>query len=166
MKSLFLCLLTGALIYTANAQTFTLTISETGETFDSITADLNGAPVAITLTGAVDGWTIELPDTFSLLPIGSVLLGEPGDPSLVNEVLVGTTPHFLTWNSDITVAGVSGLPTELTIANAGTFVTAPLSLVLRDVAPHTTTPTPDAGATATLMLGAGSLLLAGRRLVK
>ena len=40
-----------------------LAITETGENFNDLVATFNGAPLSITLTGAADNWTIELPST-------------------------------------------------------------------------------------------------------
>jgi hypothetical protein len=167
MKSLYSLLIAGAFAYSASAvsTSLTLTLTESGNT---ITGDLNGAPVALTLTGPVDGWTIQLPDNFALNAIGSVLVGEPGGEGAgneINEVLVGTQPQFLTWTSDIPgQPGAAALPAEVTIPDAGTFAGAPLILVLRDVN-DTPTTTPDGGATAGLLFGTSSLLLMGRRLI-
>lgn len=98
---------------------------------DTITATFNGAPVAINLSGPVNGWTIELPAPFSLNMIGEVLLGEPESAALMNSILVGTQPTFLTWTSDIGITG-GPYPTEITIPNAGVNGTVPFDLVLAD----------------------------------
>jgi hypothetical protein len=134
----------------------TLTITEAGETFTSITADYDGSPVApLLLTGAADNWTIQLPDTFALSPSAqSILLGEPESSTKVNEIDI-TQPTFLTWQSDINIAGVAGgaFATSITIPNAGLFTT-PLggvelfNLVLVDKLPANA---PESSSTAALV---------------
>jgi hypothetical protein len=102
---------------------------ELDEENGTIVATYNGNPLSITLTGPQDGWTIQLPADFALnSPSVDVILGEPENPfppasglALHNEILVGTQPQFLTWNSDLQPNGriESPQPTTVTIPNAG-----------------------------------------------
>jgi hypothetical protein len=100
---------------------------ELDEQNGTITATFDGNPITITLTGPKDGWTIQLPNTFSLNgpPAYDVLVGEPETPSSGfaphNEILVGTAPQFLTWNSDLPSSSAyeGSRPTTATINDAG-----------------------------------------------
>ena len=142
----------------AQAQNPVLAITETSETslLGGITATYNGSgvpvTVPVTLTGAADHWTIQLPNTFSLALAGPIYVGEPESATTVNEVDV-TQPTFLTWDSDIGVpAGVGGpFANPVTITDAGTFAaaTAPqtFNLVLYDQPERTV---PDATSTGML----------------
>jgi hypothetical protein len=124
----------------AQAQTpNVLEITETGETFNSITVTYNGSPVAVTLTGAADNWTIQLPADFDLAPSLNLLafVGEPESASELNEINV-TQDTFLTWKSDLPVAGTpGGFNNPDIILDAGDVLggTAPqpFNLVLADI---------------------------------
>jgi hypothetical protein len=127
MKTRLLSILAGlALGAVASHANNTLELDEENGT---IVATYNGNPLSITLTGPQDGWTIQLPADFSLnQPSLDVILGEPENPfppasglALHNEILVGTQPQFLTWNSDLQPNGriESPQPTTVTIPNAG-----------------------------------------------
>jgi hypothetical protein len=140
----------------ANAQANdVLQISEVGENFNDIVATFNGAPLSVTLTGAADGWTIELPAGFALNVGGPFLVGEPEDPSLFNQILI-SQPTFILWDSDLSGA-TSALPNPLTILNAGTGPGGAVDLVLADNAGGA--PVPEAASTLSLL----GISLAGLR---
>jgi hypothetical protein len=84
------------------------------------------------------------------------VLGEPENPAQVNEILVGTQPTTLTWESDRPKP--AGLPTAsdtIIIPAEGTFTPTPggssqaFDLVLKDL--PETTQVPDGWSTATLL---------------
>jgi hypothetical protein len=158
MKLLPIALLSSAFAIGLSAAIPTLTITEQAET---ITADYNGTPVPVALTGPVDGWTIELPGSFQLNVGGPFVFGEPENATLRNEVFVNQ-PTFLIWGSDL--PGGAGEPTSLTIPFGGVFTGGQtpetFQLVLQDL-PETTT-APDSGTTIAL-LGGAATLMAGLR---
>jgi hypothetical protein len=150
------------------------TTLELDEQNGTITATYTGNPIfnptlPITLTGPQDGWTIQLPSNFSLKsPAVDVILGEPENPfppasglALHNEILVGTQPQFLTWNSDLQPNSrtESPQPTTVTIFDAGidTETQTPFDLVLSDKSDGPAEGVPDTAATLPLL----SLALAG-----
>src|SRR4051812_26159911 len=103
MKLLPIALLSSAFAIGLSAQPIpTLTITEQN---DILTADYNGTPVLLTLSGPVNAQTVELPGTFSLNSFGIVQVGEPESAALINNVNVGTSPQFSIWNSDEAYAG-------------------------------------------------------------
>jgi hypothetical protein len=141
----------------SRAQNGQLVITELNE---SIVATFNGSPISPTLSGPVDGWTIQLPTGFSLANIMGNLynLGEPESATTRNDVAV-TQPTFLTWNSDLTGPPL-GSPTSLTVPNAGTFQgptggSVPIDLTISDQQSRTV---PDTGSTA-LLLGIPAVAL-------
>ena len=163
------CLFTAAICFAvaaSQAQTVnTLKISEVAESATPVVT-YNG--VAVTLdpgsTLLKDNWTVELPSTFFLNSEGEKFVGEPENSQLVNDILVGTQPRFLTWRSDTSIpGGVSGpFPTTLTITGAGTFTGGAtggetFDLVLEDIGPSRT---PD-GASTGILLGVALLGLTG-----
>ena len=152
MKNKIFAIMAGIGLALTQAQA-QVNILEIVELNDTITATYNGAPVILGLSGPVNGWTIELPAAFSLNSIGEVLLGEPESAALVNSILVGTQPQFLTWSSDQAYAGAP-LASEITIPNAGFTGTNRFNLVLAD---RITQNVPDAGSTLALL----GLALAG-----
>jgi hypothetical protein len=97
-----------------------LQITETGENFNDLVATFNGAPLSVNLTGAADGWTVELPSGFSFQnsAVGTAyIIGEPENNLFGNTIAI-TQPTFLTWTSeDPTV--VSALLGPFTVTNAG-----------------------------------------------
>ncbi len=168
MKLLPIALLSSAFAIGVSAQLIpTLTITEQGEGFNAITADYNGTPVPVLLTGdpAGDNWTIELPGTFQLNLGGPFTIGEPENAALRNEVSI-TQPTFLTWQSDL--PGGAGEPNSQTILFGGIYTGGQtpetFQLILQDL-PETTT-TPDAGATLALLGGAATLMASLRTRVR
>jgi hypothetical protein len=148
----------------AQAQTtHTLSISEVGESATPvITFDGNPVTPDASSTLFKDNWTIELPANFVLLSSGEVFLGEPENAAQINDILVGTQPRFLTWQSDIVKpAGVASFGDPFTIPNAGFIITPagtePFNLILADQPASTA---PDAASTS-LLLGLGLLGLFG-----
>ena len=122
-----------------------LQITETGENFNDLVATFNGAPLNITLTGAADNWTVELPSGFSLTIRGQTGFAEPGS-SLFGNLITFTQPTFLIWESE--VSGNFG-PGPLTFVNVGTGPTGmPLDVVLADSPVRTV---PDASSTLILL---------------
>ena len=117
-----------------------LAITEKGENFSDISVTLNGAPVAVLLTGAADGWTIEFPAGFNISLGGlEVQLGEPENPSLFNSIF-STQPTFMTWTSDL--AGVPGTVYQnpITLLNTGSFMNNALDMVFADRSGGTSVP--------------------------
>jgi hypothetical protein len=151
IKQLLLAIVVGLSLSQSRAAVLTITeVSGTG--FNAISADYDGTPLAIDLTGAEEGWTIELPGTFLLSSLGEVIVGEAGDPSLVNSVLVGTAPTFIVWTGDLPAPVGGPFPSSVLLAGAGIFGgNETFDLVLREILP---TATPDAGSTAILLAGA------------
>jgi hypothetical protein len=119
----------------------------------------------VALSGPTDGWTIQLPSSFTLFAVPTpIYLGEPENAAEFNQVAI-TGTLFLTWDSDQTgTPGGGPFPaTSILIPNAGLFVnggtTTPFDLTLAD-----RTTVPDAASTALLLsLAAGGLLLLSRR---
>lgn len=136
----------GIALAQGNAQA-QVNILEILELNDTISVTYNGAPVLADVTGPVNGWTIELPAPFSLNSLGEVLLGEPESAALMNSILVGTQPRFLTWSSDQAIVG-GPYANSITIPNAGVNGTAPFDLRLVD---RLTQTVPDAGSTLALL---------------
>jgi hypothetical protein len=167
MKKYFI--LSGALALaavTSQAQP-QLVIKEVNE---GIVATYGGSPISPTITGATDGWTIQLPAGFALSPniVGGLFdLGEPENANEYNQVAI-TQPDFLTWDSDIAGAGTAPpFPlTSITIVGAGTFVSAAggtetFDLVLSDELSRSV---PETASTAALLgLAAAGLLVAAKR---
>jgi hypothetical protein len=93
---------------------------EIDEVNGTLVGTLDGNPITLTLTGPQNGWTISLPLGLIFNGLQTVELGEPENSSQKNEVLVGTSPGFLTWTSDIpNNTGNSSLPASVTITLAG-----------------------------------------------
>jgi hypothetical protein len=126
----------------------------------TITATYLGNPLSITVTGSQDGWTIQLPSNFSLDPL-DVILGEPEKPLEHNEVLVGTQPQFLTWNSDLPSSSLNdqNLSTTMAIFDAGieTGSQRSFTLNLTDIGDGPTVGVPDTASTLPFL----SLAMAG-----
>jgi hypothetical protein len=124
-----------------------LEIAEVGENFSDITVTLNGAPVAVMLTGAADNWTIEFPAGFNVSIGREVQLGEPENPSLFNSIF-STQPTFITWTSDI--LGVPGTVYQnpITLPNTGSFMNNALDMVFADNPGRTV---PDTSSTLILL---------------
>jgi hypothetical protein len=118
-----------------------LQITETGENFNDLVATFNGSPLNITLTGAADNWTVELPSGFSFQAsaVGAqFIIGEPENNLLGNFIAI-TQPTFLTWTSeDPTV--VSATLGPLTFPNAGNGPTGGFFDLVMDDNPGRTVP--------------------------
>jgi hypothetical protein len=155
MKTLPITLLLLPLAFGASAQPIpTLTITEQNET---LTADYNGTAIPLTLGGLVDAWSVDLPPEFNLFDLGIKLLGEPEDPTLGNQILVGPGTD-LTWLSDLAGPGAGELNSK-NVGPAGVYTPAggqpeTFQLILQDLPERA----PDAGATIVLLGGAATLM--------
>jgi hypothetical protein len=114
----------------------TLTITETGENFNDLKATLNRAPFAVTLTGAADAWTLELPAgySFSSSNVGtSYFMPEPENPTLFNEISI-TQPTLMLFSSEVLAGATFGTAetNPFTLSDGGTGPTADFELVVAD----------------------------------
>ena len=125
-----------------------LEIAEVGENFSDITVTLNGAPVAVALTGAADNWTIEFPAGFDVTIGSEVQLGEPENPSLFNSIF-STQPTFITWTSDLTGVPGTVYQNPITLLNTGSFMNNALDMVFVDRPDGTSVP--DTSSTVILL---------------
>jgi hypothetical protein len=95
----------------------------------------------------------------------TVELGEPENPNQKNEVLVGTSPNFLTWTSDIKNNTGSSLDSSGTITDAGLNLADNMSLDLKlvDKDDGGKKGVPDTSSTAGILILAGFGILAMSR---
>jgi hypothetical protein len=133
---------------------------------DEVNGTLNAALSLPTVSGSEDAWIIDLGNPIFNFNFTSVALGEPGNDSLKNEIVV-LSPTELSWTSDIPKTLQDGsLPTTLTLADGiidnGLGVTRPL--VLKDLGDAPRGTVPETGATATLLVVAGCGLFGLSRL--
>jgi hypothetical protein len=150
-----------ALITAAAADT--LTITETGETFNDLKATFNGSPLSVALTGAADAWTLELPSGYafdSSLVGTNYFMPEPENASLFNEVQI-TQPTFMLFSSEIPSNQTFGTSqtNPFTLPDGGLGPTgAAFDLVVADAPLRPPPPgVPDASSTLSLL----GLALAG-----
>ena len=155
-----------------------ITITE-NEATETISATINGNPFPVTVTGAPDNWTVQLPATFYVDPDhveqgDSILLADPTNPTLMSTVTftqLGSgsfTPATLIFQGGIPIT-MNNLPTIFTIPG-GVYqhdgVVATFDLTVQVVAGNNGVP--DAASTGSLLLvtsGAlfGASLLRQRR---
>jgi FG-GAP-like repeat len=126
--------------HSATAANDRLAITETGETFGALKVTFNGAPLNAALTGAADGWTVQLPSGYSIggsFVATSYFFPEPGNASLINQISINQ-PTFLLFSSEQpsgTAFGTSKT-NPFTITNAGTGpTTAPFDLIFAEETP-------------------------------
>jgi hypothetical protein len=118
-----------------------LQITETGENFNDLVATFNGAPLNITLTGAADNWTVELPSGFSFQAsaVGAAFgIGEPENNLFGNTIAI-TQPTFLTWTSEDPTL-VNAILGPFTFGNAGNGPTGGFFDLVLDDKPRRTVP--------------------------
>jgi hypothetical protein len=157
-KKLIVVLALGVLAVGTMRANSILTLTEANGT---LTADLDGTAVTLTLNGTVDHWSVFFPTGFSINQFGSVQVGEPENASEKNIVAgfasnPGVISH-LVWESDL--GGGTTASNIITIANGGTFNGVAFDLRLQDLGDGPRS-VPDGGATATL-LGIALLSLVG-----
>lgn len=141
-----------------------LAITETGESFNDLVVTYNNAPLAISLSGTADAWTVQLPTgyTFGSGVIGGgTFLVEPDNSLLFDQINI-PTPLFLTWISDIPLTGITA-GQSFTFTDAGRGPGGGNFDLVLNAGPNPGVP--DAGATMMLFAGAlGALKLVSRRL--
>jgi hypothetical protein len=163
-KKLILVLALGLFAAVGTARANSISILTITEANGTLTADLNGTAITLTLLGTTDNWSVFFPTGFSLNSFSATFLGEPENPLEKNIVAgfagnPGVAAH-LSWESDL--GGGTDAPSIITIANAGSYNGVAFDLKLVDLGDTGGggEGVPDGGATA-MLLGIAFLSLVG-----